>query len=192
MADRLETEEDILAAVRARTGRDPDSRAWAWAVEENWIGDVLDEARAGDAEAGLAALLERLATLRQIVLTGAPRRREPTGARERDLRPETLARILAIEAGRLEEVVAFRGHVLDGRLLDVEEIEEWVQTTKAREGRATRWSSVPRSDKGELLLADAEGLRVESLSYVVPPNPWPAPRCRRGSWWRPPGALSSG
>ncbi|MDI7245864.1 MAG: hypothetical protein QME92_00080 [Bacillota bacterium] len=63
-----------------------------------------------------------------------------------DQRLGALAQILAIEASRLPEVIAFREEVLQGRLLKVEEVSGWIRREAEKQGAGSLWVRLPLPD----------------------------------------------
>jgi len=114
------TEDDVHQLVTARLRRSPDQAVWDQLVEDRWPQDLLAEAGV-DREEILEDLVQKVRTLEGRFITG--RRATAAGTTTESLlylwneRADGIARLQAIEANELPEVVAFRRQVLRGRLL---------------------------------------------------------------------------
>jgi Type I restriction enzyme R protein N terminus (HSDR_N) len=105
-----------------------------------------------------------------------------------------LARIVAGEASREPDVIGFRAEVLDGHLLSLDEIPDWLEDRAAADGGATVWWRFPlphggrgydwREPFGEWLMTTAgymndlgrtftpAGWSIELLEFLVPDSHW--------------------
>ena len=102
------TEGELRHQVEHKLGSVPD-RFWAFAGSCRWIGDVLDlEATADDRREAFEQLVARLRDLQQVDAERAPRSGSPVRLRASPPALAALARIAALEAGELPEVLAFQ------------------------------------------------------------------------------------
>lgn len=160
-------EGEIRGGLEAELMLEVNEAIWEDLVEEGHVGRVL----AG--ELGIDELankyrrkLERFGHKAKGNGEKAPRTVPP------DRRSHALADILAIDAGRMEEVAAFRRDVLGGNLLRWEDVPAWIESAAEKDGRPTLWVRVPLPDsvqqRGEQGLGDwlAGALRAAADAYA--------------------------
>lgn len=163
---------------------------WAYLVNEGYLSELREE---------LTTPAEVADTVRRLRTTfgraaGNERERAPafverTAAPFAD-RQRALSHIVALEAAREPEVVAFRADVLGDTLLDWEAVEDWIVEQDRRDGPSTPLISGLPTPPGTSVSPTRDGLMVEppftvgpvlprgitvghvTLAYVVPGDPW--------------------
>src|SRR5438128_788236 len=118
------TQEHLRKALRQRLGHEPSDRIWRALGRVERVDVALENIAAGvPLDEILAELLETYKGLVEDL--GASGRTARPRAMAPDLRQQALARILTLEAARLEDVKGFRREVLHGRLLKPNRVADW-------------------------------------------------------------------
>jgi hypothetical protein len=181
---------DVRSAV-SRGDRGLTETGWSAIAEAGWADDVLE------GNMTLDELVEKSIEMRE----GAPvewggvlgeARRQPEGNRVEALRwdrVECLSEALWADANRLPSVENFRRDVLDGQVLPLSEVVEWVERVNDSEGPPTAYATIALDDDGEPLRDSAGQLiqlstEVKKLSYAGPTE-----RFARGRFTRRGGDL---
>ena len=63
--------------------------------------------------------------------------------RHSDAYQRTISELLALKAGQDEEVKAFRADVLNGRLLELSQVPDWIEHQRTADGPATHYVTIP-------------------------------------------------
>lgn len=147
--------ERIRRQLAEELGQSVPDETWEYLIEKRYIEDVLaadlpipglaDEVRA-ILRAGGHPVGRRRRAPRMLPAEG-----EEADARDERLRQVVLARLLARQAQRDEEVRSFRADVLGGQLISPEQVEEWMVQHYDLEG-ATVWLVTPMPPGHEIVL----------------------------------------
>ena len=180
-------EDRLRRLVEERAGPVPDE-AWEYFRDRGLL-----EPAAWDPHTAAADVAAEVRAMREAgLLDRLPRRRGPRADGPRAAAPDerrlTLARILAAEAARRQDVAAFRREVLGDRLLPREEVGPWIRAQAEGEGPPTSWFRFALPDEVEVdprmgaedMLRLAGGraasqrwrLEVEALDYAEVGSPW--------------------
>lgn len=170
---------DIRAELKSKIP-DLGDGEWALLEDDGHVAEVESDA------AGVEHLVERVERVRRV---GAPRRHagDKVGAtadpaelaRRASSRADAISALLAADACRREEVVAFRREVLRGNLLKPEQVAEWVER-RSREGEQVRrktlgepWEVDPAAE-GREWIDGRPVVRYEtpSVEYAAPEGGW--------------------
>ncbi|NPV80168.1 MAG: hypothetical protein HPY52_07810 [Firmicutes bacterium] len=137
MPQKRLTEEQIRRKLAAAIGHQVRDDIWQALLDDDLIqGFIVGEFEFED-------LIERYRHYdSHFSLTAHAQRKEERKEIPPDRRLDTLAQIWAIEASRLPEVISFRQEILQGRLLQLEEIDTWVKQQLAQKQGGARWVKV--------------------------------------------------
>lgn len=159
-----ENEKTLKTALRREIGRMPDKRIWAELAETGLL-EYAHSNRVLEIDAGWLA-----------ELAADYREREEGKPLSGVLDPPpdeidaALARILAAEASRDEEIIAFRQRVLRGKLVPRDDVEDWIEGHAAKQdlsGFATALQGVVASHGGDISTAITL-VSALMLAYVSP------------------------
>lgn len=156
--------------------------------DEEW-GLLEDDGHVQEVESGAAGveyLVERVRRVRRVAASRRQARNEAGAtvnpaelARRASSRADAISALLAADASRREEVVAFRREVLRGKLLKPERVAEWIER-RSREGEQVRrkvlgepWEVDPRAE-GREWIDGRPVVRYEtpSVEYAAPEGGW--------------------
>lgn len=183
---------DVRRKVEGTLRRKVSEFHWQLLVKDHYLDEYE---QTGD----LQLLIDRIRDLEKIEEESRGTHRETKDTTERIVEPDErlvyLARIWAVEAAELPEVVRFREKYLGGTLLRFEDMEEWIEATRKADGPGSLWFTLalraeyivreegrlPRlRDLLEALsnlppdMLDQFVLRTpgETLDYAVPQDEW--------------------
>ena len=129
---------------------------WNYVVEEGQVEKVVRAEKKIDWLADrVVALLEAAGRSAQVF-----EKRSPTIDDVRKTQGErslVLSAMMAQEAAKIPEVIAFRKNALRSKLLAPDKVEDWIKQQAAKEGRVTHWI-------GNIPLPDNTHLRVDASS----------------------------
>jgi hypothetical protein len=169
---RPETQDDVLAELRRRLGRDLDETVVGYMRS---LSDALEDLRADvSLDEAMAALMDDYRDLSRLGTGPASkRRRRSIQERATDERTLALSEIFAIDAARDLRVVEFRRVVLKNRLLSRDEVPGWVQSKRSEVRGPAHWGRVRISRAGRVLERSTRSSSVDMLAYIGPDSPWP-------------------
>ena len=131
-------EQDVLNALAKELNGEIRDDLWELFQEEGYVDEVLN-----DSEAKIDYLASRYRRYARLGI--ARREKKPQASRQigPDERLHVLSSIMAKEASLSPDVLWFRGEVLDGDLLDLDDVEEWIRQKSKEDGPHTVFLRFP-------------------------------------------------
>lgn len=192
----ISAEGRLRKETEARLGRDIPDNFWDYLEE---IGKVDDAINVYGDVLGVDHILPDLEKLLDLPPSFGRQQasqmlhpRQELSNRAVDCRQDAISVLLAIEAAKEPQVVAFRSKALLGKLLPWEEVEGWVKQQAEKDGPLTRWVSVPLPPGRDVRFPQGSpqgfpypdppfevgeshpvhGLSSRSLAYSAPGDKW--------------------
>lgn len=138
---------------------------WDDLVEENYIDEVLDDLLPSSEVAEKVRRRRQVYGQQEAKRDKAPRMLSEQEAKKPSGRLEALSILVAQEATKDTEVQKFRNEVLNGKLLSLDAVEEWIQEQAKKDGPHTWWLE-------DIALPENLGhYRVEDAMAVLLANP---------------------
>lgn len=127
---RGKSQEDVYRALRKHLGKEPVRSIWDRLLSERYVNDVVDKKQSRRESLNCFETLVSYYEFAEPISSNTPRqtrRPEPFIDESPDERREWLAKLAAIDAAKMGPVLRFRREVLGGQLLNLEDIEHWIE-----------------------------------------------------------------
>ena len=143
--------------LKERRGNEPPPEAWELAISKRDVAEYKQDL------IGLEELSERVDEHQDTIEKLGDIRATPREGyrKKKDHRASALSRIFAFEALHRDEVESFRRDLMAGNTIALDEVEDWVATRAAMDGRDTTWVTLPRNDDGTFESPIPEGQYTE-------------------------------
>lgn len=168
----------VYEALKADRGTPPPGEAFDLAIKKRAIDEFLNDESVSiddlsETIDGYEDLIQKLKEVRSEARSPAPGQVSADGPK--DHRSEALNKIFALQAAADGAVLGFRSEHLEAGLLDMSEVESWLEQAAQADGAATVWITVPAEalNQAEIPLeTDLDRLpgyveKLELLRYVA-------------------------